>query len=152
MSREPKKVLFYGKRDSGEYWPFSNFFPVKFYLDGKYWKSTEHYYQAKKTNNKCDQERICSAVTARAAKQMAQSVTLRGDWDKIKDDVMYRALKAKFSQCENCRRVLLKTKNWDIHEDSPTDVYWGWRNNGQDKLGKLLIKVRDELRAELVIM
>ncbi|WP_369622542.1 NADAR family protein, partial [Pseudoalteromonas distincta] len=40
-------IKFYSIRDK-EYGCFSNFAAAPFELDGKYWPTTEHYYQAQK--------------------------------------------------------------------------------------------------------
>jgi predicted NAD-dependent protein-ADP-ribosyltransferase YbiA (DUF1768 family) len=42
------------------------------------------------------------------------------------------------------KEKLLATGDAILHEDSPTDVFWG--KKGEDWLGKLLMKVRDEIR------
>lgn len=78
-------------------------------------------------------------------------------WDKHKEDFMYNACYAKFSQDAELRDFLLGTGNSEIVEASPVDSIWGigfssdramenidkW---GQNLLGKTLMKVRAELR------
>ena len=45
------------------------------------------------------------------------------------------------------KKKLLETKDYLIVEDSPKDSYWGWGEdrNGENHLGKLWMKLRDEL-------
>ena len=47
-------------------------------------------------------------------------------------------------------KKLLETKDYLIVEDSPKDNFWGWGENrtGQNNLGKLWMKIRDEYKKE----
>ena len=65
------------------------------------------------------------------------------NWDEIKADIMLKGLRAKFKNPE-LRKKLLATGNLPLHENSPTDMYWGIK--GKDMLGKLIMKVREEIR------
>ena len=56
------------------------------------------------------------------------------DWADKKEEIMYKALKAKFSQNSDIRDMLLKTNDRMLVEDSPYDGYWGI---GKDKKGSL---------------
>jgi ribA/ribD-fused uncharacterized protein len=69
---------------------------------------------------------------------------LRPDWEEIKFDIMLKGLRAKFHQNHQLLEILLNTGDATIHENSPTDMIWGIL--GEDKLGKLLMQVREELR------
>jgi ribA/ribD-fused uncharacterized protein len=75
---------------------------------------------------------------------------LRRDWEDVKDDVMREALRAKFTQHENLRSLLLGTGNAEIIEHTSNDAYWGDGADGSGKnmLGKLLMELRAELRNE----
>ncbi len=66
----------------------------------------------------------------------------------MKIEVMYKALLAKFSQNEELKDLLGMTGNRVLIEDSPHDSYWGngGDGTGHNMLGKLLMKVREELR------
>lgn len=72
---------------------------------------------------------------------------IREDWDTIRDFIMKKALLAKFTQDQNLKKLLLDTDNREIIEASPKDSYWGWGKNkdGLNKLGKLLMEVREEI-------
>jgi ribA/ribD-fused uncharacterized protein len=71
-------------------------------------------------------------------------------WDFEKVGVMLRILRAKAEQHEYVRRKLLETGERLLVEDSWRDDFWGWGPNkdGQNQLGKLWMKVREELRRE----
>ena len=77
-------------------------------------------------------------------------------WNQLKDDVMEKALKEKFDQNAFIRGKLLSTKGKMIGEATASDKYWGTGQNlfskfaldnttwtGQNKLGKLLMQIRD---------
>ena len=61
--------------------------------------------------------------------------------------VMREALRAKFEQHSVAREALLATGCRPIVEASPTDAFWGsgHGSNGGNKLGRLLMELRDEL-------
>ena len=146
MGFKGNTIKFYSRSQS--FFEFSNFFPSSFYLEGKWWKTVEHYFQAKKTHDERDQEYIRNSSSPALAKKMGLKVKLRGDWEQVKEDVMYIALKAKFTQNTSLNMILLSTGSCDLREDSPSDTYWGGRAGAKNRLGELLMKLRDELSKE----
>ncbi len=140
-----KPVLFYAESDPfGE---FSNWWPAPVELDGKTWPTTEHYFMAQKTKDKRERERIRKAPTPRRAKEMGRQVRLRRGWEGMKFEVMLVANRAKFTQHDDLRDLLLSTGDRPIHE-SCDDPWWGGGPhfpNGKDMLGKVLMRVRREL-------
>jgi ribA/ribD-fused uncharacterized protein len=81
------------------------------------------------------------------AKRKGRNVKLRHDWENIKDDIMYQVVKAKFTQNEDLKERLLATGEEHLEEGNTWgDKYWGVCNGvGKNRLGKILMKVRDEL-------
>ena len=73
----------------------------------------------------------------------------REDWERVKDAIMYEAVLAKFTAHEDIRGVLLATGDAAIAEHTSNDDYWGDGGDGHGKnmLGRILMRVRDELRA-----
>ena len=140
-------IKFYKLKDP--YGCFSNFSRNGFDLDGKYWKTSEHYYQAQKfSGTKHEEEvRVCESPREAANMGRRRDLPLRPDWEEIKDSIMYKCLKAKFSQNSDILSILISTGKEEIVEDSKVDYYWGCGedNSGKNMLGKLLVKVRDEL-------
>jgi N-glycosidase YbiA len=89
-------VYFYSTRDT--YGCFSNFSAHGFELDGLYWKTSEHYFQAKKFAGHPEHvEAIRLAKTPKEAANMGRERTrpLRSDWESIKDDIMRKAVLKK---------------------------------------------------------
>jgi len=160
----PKKdgeIYFYLKDD--EYGWMSNFYPCEIRvirrvkLDGLgptieipvIYPNVEQMYQACKSSDE-----LVSAWIAEAPKPYLAMVVARQlrekdgydakKWEEIKLPVMKGAIKKKFEQNPALLEMLLETGDMPIHEDSPTDIFWGVK--GQDQLGKILMEVRGELR------
>lgn len=141
-------IEFYSVGDA--YGEFSNFaaYPIK--LDGELWPTSEHYFQAQKFKERKLRAKIRRAKTPMIAARMGRdrSKPLRRDWESAKVEVMLRALRAKFSQHEELRELLLSTGEERLVEHTRNDAYWGDGGNGSGKnmLGRLLMRVREELR------
>ena len=80
------------------YWELSNFSPPGLEVNGTYWSTVEHYFQAQKFTDNGIQERIRHARTPKEARALGQSRTLplRLDWDNARESVMLYALRIKF--------------------------------------------------------
>jgi ribA/ribD-fused uncharacterized protein len=117
---------------------------------GRWCDNVETAYQAAKTVILEDEEMIWAAKTPREARDLGQKIKLRGDWNHVKDDVMYQCVLAKFLQHADLRAELMATGNEELIEDSPVDWYWGCGKDGTGKnmLGKTLMRVRKELQGE----
>lgn len=70
-------------------------------------------------------------------------------WDDDKIPVMYRALRAKFTQHPDLNRQLLATGDAWLIEHTKNDTQWadGATGVGTNFLGKLLVTLRQELRS-----
>jgi ribA/ribD-fused uncharacterized protein len=147
----PEDILFYSVSD--EYGCFSNFAPYPIQLDGKRWPTSEHYFQAQKFEDAGHQESIRKARSPMIAARMGRDrkKPLRRDWESVKVAIMRQAVRAKFSQHEDIRHVLLSTGEAALVEHTENDDYWGDGGDGSGKnmLGRILMEVRDELRADL---
>ena len=139
--------IFFWSRKNNDYGWLSNFHRAPINIFGKIWSSSEHYYQAQKTIDPAEQEMVWNCASPKDAKFAGSHLTLRPDWEEIKEEVMFIALRAKFTQNALLRQRLLETGDAQLHEDSPWDKYWGYvGGRGQDRLGKLLMQVREELK------
>lgn len=145
-----KVIHFY--RVSDEYGCFSNFAPYPIELDGKRWPTSEHYFQAQKFKDAEHQEEIRREKSAMIAARMGRDrkKPLRPDWESVKDSIMRRAVLAKFTQHEDIKDVLLATGDAKLVEHTEKDAYWGdgGDGSGKNRLGHILMEVREALRAE----
>ena len=125
----------------------SNFFTSPIQFDGRTYPSVEHAYQAAKTDDEEEIEKVRTASTPGKAKFFGSTVTLRGDWEDVKEDIMKILIRRKF---ENpvLRKKLLETGNAELIEGNNWgDTFWGVCNGkGYNRLGMILMDVRDELR------
>lgn len=132
-----------------EYAFLSNFFPSTIRYNGKTWKTVEHAYAAAKTFDENQQEMIRNTTNVAQAKRLGRSVTLRKDWDDVKLSIMEELLVLKFSN-PLLRPMLLATGDAELIEGNNwNDYFWGvCRGKGQNHLGKLLMKIRNNIREE----
>ena len=74
--------------------------------------------------------------------------SLRQDWEDVKDDIMLEALRAKFTQHNELKELLLSTGDAALVEHTFNDSYWGdgGDGSGRNMLGTLLCQVREELK------
>jgi N-glycosidase YbiA len=118
------------------------------------WPTTEHYFQAAKFDPLYPdvRETVRNLPTARQAFEFVRrpenAGLVRKDWRQIKDAVMLKALRAKFSQIERLSKLLVDTGERPLVEHTASDSYWGdgGDGTGQNRLGTLLQQVRQELR------
>eukprot|EP01119_Soliformovum_irregulare_P003725 TRINITY_DN1476_c0_g1_i1.p1 TRINITY_DN1476_c0_g1~~TRINITY_DN1476_c0_g1_i1.p1 ORF type:complete len:463 (-),score=37.82 TRINITY_DN1476_c0_g1_i1:53-1441(-) len=147
LDRSQKRIEFYNANEP--YYEFTNFFDAPFSLDGKRWPTSEHYFQAHKFLILYDQDVIRSCSTPRDAFSKARSMDhlKRPDWESVKDEVMHRAVMAKFSQNAVLEKLLLSTGDAYLVEHTANDRYWGdgGDGSGKNKLGYTLMAIRNEL-------
>ena len=149
MDPRPVDVRFYSVAD--EYGDFSNFagFPIR--LDGELWPTSEHYFQAQKFDDRAYRRKIRGAKTPMIAARLGRdrSKKLRRSWESMKVEVMRKAVRAKFEQHPDLAELLLSTGSAKIVEHTDNDSYWGdgGDGSGTNMLGRILMQVRDELRA-----
>lgn len=152
MELDEKEIHFYGKDK-----PFgflSNFYPSPFSLAKKLYKTNEHYFQSQKFEGHPEHhQRIIDAPTPAQAFRLGRDrkVPRRADWDAVKEDVMYEGLRMKFEVHKELREKLLETGNKKIVEHTFKDKYWadGGDGSGKNRLGVLLMKLREEIRQKL---
>jgi N-glycosidase YbiA len=144
-------ICFYSSR--AEYGEFSNFASYKVKLDNITWETSEHYFQANKFIGTKYYTKVRNAKGPMAAANIGRdrSLPLRRDWENVKENIMYIVLKAKFSQHATLRALLLSTGDRMLVEHTANDIYWGdggGPGKGKNRLGKLLMRLREEFRKE----
>src|SRR5262245_13654729 len=150
--RHPKSAMeiirFY--RVDNEYGYFSNFSPHPIKMKGKVWPTSEHYFQAQKFVGTGHEEEIRLVKSPMIAARLGRDRKrpLRRDWESVKDKIMFEAVRAKFTQYGELRKILLATGDAEIIEHTGNDSYWGdgGDGSGRNMLGKTLMLVREELR------
>jgi ribA/ribD-fused uncharacterized protein len=127
----------------------SNFYPSPIVYEGQRYQTVEHAFQAAKSTDPAERENIRNAPTPGKAKAMGRRVTLRPDWERVKRGVMMECLRLKFAD-PRLAQQLLKTGEALLEEGNTWgDTYWGKVDgNGENWLGILLMRVREELRTK----
>ncbi|MEO0869500.1 MAG: NADAR family protein [Cyanobacteria bacterium J06642_11] len=144
-------IYFYSDREK-PYGCFSNFSKHGILLDGRWWPTTEHYFQAQKfIETEPDwANKIGNAKTPKNAAVMGRnrSHPLRSDWEQVKDNIMHQAVLTKFQTHADIQAILLGTGDESIVENAPGDYYWGCGKDGSglNKLGQILAAVRTTIR------
>ncbi len=171
--RVTKNFVFFWGSIFSNFYPYENksiatesVKPLNFEADGNVWKTSEQYfmwlkamhfeaYDIAKKIEKCERPE--------QAKSLGRKIKNFDDeeWAKASNQCMYKAVFAKFSQCKELKEELLSPKydGKEFVEASPLDKIWGIglhfndracdnRENwlGQNKLGKVINKVREDLK------
>ena len=136
----------------GPYRFLSNFYPATVEFEGITYPTSEHAYQSAKTLDMNERKRIAALATPAEAKAEGRKLPLRADWETAKFDVMEQCVRYKFTHNPELRRKLLKTGDAVLEEGNTWgDRVWGvYQGQGENRLGKILMKVRDELRSQSV--
>lgn len=142
---------------TGKYFFLSNFYNSYLVYEGDVYCSTEAAFQAAKTLDKTEKLRIAK-LSPSDAKKAGRRLKLRKDWEGIKDIVMYEVCRAKFTMNDSLhlREKLLATGDEELVEGNTWhDNYWGdcqcekcKHIEGRNQLGKILMKIREELKNE----
>lgn len=160
--KEKDIVFFYGTSDY-----FSQFHPSKFTINEVEYSCCEQYMMHQKAvlfGDKEMEEKILNETKPGNMKKFGRKVKNfdEDEWTKKCREIVFDGNMAKFSQNEHLKEALLKTGNKLIAEASPRDRRWGigmgatnkdatkphlWK--GKNWLGEALMKVRQELQAEL---
>ena len=143
ISRAKVYNIYAGTNENVE---LSNMATRPFTLDGKTFKSVEHYFQYQKALVAGDTEsaqKILDAKDAFEARLLGRKVAGLDpiQWDAISEDVMYRGLRESFRQNEAATEKLLETKNYLLTHTQDRGK-WG------EAFPRLLMQVRSEIQQE----
>ena len=83
----------------GEYDFLSNFHEAPVTYEGITYRNNEAAFQAAKLIDKESRKKF-EALDASSAKKLGRRISLRGDWEDVKNQVMLEICLAKFSQNE----------------------------------------------------
>jgi len=162
----PKQEILFFMDKAPENAEFTRFYESVFTIEDVPFKTAEHAYQAMKAKMFGDEEsyqKILKAKSGQSAKSFGKKVAgyVEAAWGEKKEQVMRDILRAKFTQNPTIHQVLLDSGDKLLAEANPRDKYWGigtssgtsiaknpakWK--GENKLGKLLMALREELAAE----
>ena len=131
----------------GEHYYLSNFYKAPVKYEGILYQNNEAAFQAMKVLD-LRHRKSFKMLNPSQAKSKGRRVTLRPDWEDVKECYMYKIVKAKFEQNPILKEKLLSTGNKHLEEGNTWgDRTWGTTNGiGQNKLGIILMQVREEFK------
>ncbi|MGH8611969.1 MAG: NADAR family protein [Gammaproteobacteria bacterium] len=146
------EIRFY-RANEKPYGAFSNLFRRPMLFEGCEYPTAEHAYQAGKALEPEVRDWILSAPTPSLVAMAAHGLytwDVVPNWSNIKFDRMRRVLRAKFTQHEDLKQLLLSTSEARLVEagkiGNAVNRTWGEVNGkGLNMLGILLMEVRAEL-------
>lgn len=126
----------------------SPFAALEVEVDGVVFKTAEHAYQALRALPECRANIMAAnspleawreGQTCKANNQLLSGIN--------KEVLMEKIFRAKVAQHGYLREVLLATGSRELIKVMPTDLFWGTDGvgNGENKMGKLWMKLRSEL-------
>lgn len=146
----PDDSIFFSRSDTESL--LGSWAPYAFRLEGQEWPTVEHYFQALKFREAEYQERIRAAKSPKEARKLGRSKRqpLREDWKKVREVVLTRAIYTRARTYNQLAAALLETGDKTLVENNAYDYFWGCGRDrrGENRYGKVLMKVRARLREE----
>lgn len=150
------EIRFY-RANEKPYGVFSNLYRRAIEFEGDVYQTSEHAYQAGKARKEEVRKWLMAAPSPALLAMAAHGLyvwDVHPDWSKTKFDRMKKILLCKFTQHLDLQELLLSTGNSRLVEaatvDNAVNRLWGEVNGkGQNKLGVLLMEVREEIRKKL---
>lgn len=132
----------------GRYFFLSNFYPASIRYGNHTFLNNEAAFQAMKCPSRANEFYL---LNPSEAKRLGRRVKLREDWEEVKELVMYEICYHKFNQNPDICKMLLDTGDVELIEGNTWgDQVWGVCNGiGENRLGKILMRIRDELKEEM---
>lgn len=160
-SKASKYLFFWHEYEENGY--FSQWYPAAFRIEGIRYCHNEQYMMAKKALLFGDSDTYCEIMfetDPATCKALGKKVSNFDQklWDSCKEEIVYNANFAKFSQNPELKEALIGTGTLALVEASPYDKIWGigmkesdpdskdpakWK--GQNLLGEILMQVREDL-------
>ena len=132
-----------------EYRFLSNFWDAPVTYRGLTYLNNEAAFQAQKCMTEEEKEQF-TTLRSNDAKRLGRRVQLRPDWEEVKVGIMEEIVRAKFTQNENLKELLLATGELVLEEGNTwRDTFWGVdakTREGQNHLGKIMMRIRKELQ------
>ena len=127
----------------------SNFYEAKVEYGGLTYGSNEAAFQAQKCMTEEEKVQFTELAPGRS-KGVGRRVQLRPDWNEVKVGIMEDIVRAKFTQNADLAAMLLATGDKILVEGNQWgDTFWGVdtrKGQGENHLGKILMKIRTELK------
>lgn len=131
----------------------SNFYMSEIIYRGRAHKSAEHLYNFLMAAKAHDRDEIFHTTSGRAARFYGKFIAKpKPHWDVVKVRVMLKVMRLKFRD-KKLRRMLIEIGDKELTElNFRNETFWGvcgctqHQRTGLNMLGKILMKIRDEVK------
>jgi len=117
-------------------------------LDGVVYKTAEHAYQTLRMEAAA-QESVRTTTSPLEAWRVAQKCKAEGLLNETvdRDELMEKIFRAKLTQHQDIRDILIESGDRELLKVYDTDYYWGTGadGSGENRMGKLWMKLRSEI-------
>lgn len=136
------------RKFQGNYDFLSNFYGAEVRVDNIIYNNAESAYQAQKC---LDRRAEFIGLSGTQAKKLGKLVPMDESFEFNKINLMETIVRCKFEQNPYLTERLIATGGAELIEGNHwKDTFWGiYNGEGSNHLGKILMKVRDELNEEL---
>lgn len=132
----------------GDRFFLSNFYPCEIKIGDLVFKNSEAAFHSFKD---LSMQKCFKTLDAKESKKLGRKVSLRKDWEQVKDSIMEMIVFNKFMQHPELASKLAKLKDEILIEFNYWhDNYWGvcicpkcLEKTGLNKLGKILTKIKN---------
>jgi len=154
-----KKIMANITEFKNEYSFLSNFYPspIPWTSGTIVCPTVEHFYQASKCDTPLCAHYVLEASTPGESKKRGRQVKMRDDWGVVCQDHMLEGLKRKFAIPELRMKLLATGDRYLTEGNWWHDNLWGScecekckYSHGENKLGKCLMQVRDQIQLEVL--
>jgi len=120
----------------GEHEFLSNEYPCRIYMGGYTFGSVEHALHASKTLSVDERMEVRGCTSIEEVRKLSEKLTLRHDWDQVRNESLRRFLSQKFFGNEDLKKKLLATGEVPITGET----------ENEQLLGSMLMEIRNNLR------
>ena len=125
----------------------SNFYPSPITIESITYPTVEHAFQAAKTLDHTERQKIANLTTPAKAKAAGRKVQLREGWNEIRTTIMREIIENKFTDPTLMTLLQNTGENTLVEGNTWNDTFWGvCRGKGQNWLGKILMETREQLK------
>lgn len=131
----------------GEYEYLANTYNSDITYDGMTYTNAEAAYWAQRVKDKRARNKYSRLSGNKARAKAMQAIPIE-DWETTKNDIMMNILRVKFNKNSELGKKLIATNDAKIiNTNTYRDDYYGvYMNKGKNILGKMLMKIRDEIK------
>ena len=132
-----------------------NNFQTPVYYDGILYPSVTHAYHAARSSDEVTRRAILNSETFQILGNIAIRIEDPLGWQEKKVKVMEQLIRDKFRRSKELQDKLRMTENRELvmtyQEEKKNNLYWGVvKGKGQNQLGRILMKIRDDLLQDKV--